>query len=340
MQSLQPSFILHLQKGKFAMSDAPIVITDCNHANVNAEKAVFEAAGIPWKLLQCKTGDDLIANCQGAVAACNQRAPFTEKVFAALPELKMVVRYGDGVDNIDLEAATRYGVQVCNVPDYGTSEVANHALAMMLAITRKICQANEQVRAGRWTYTEMVPIQHLSNMTIGVIGLGRIGLAFAKRVHALGCKVIGFDIFTDHVKGDPECSFIELTSEDDVLERADLLSLHCSLNSQDAGLMNAETFAKMKPGAMFINVTRGGLVDERALADVLTSGHLSAAALDVTAKEPLPMDSPLRTAPNILITPHMAWYSVQAESNLKTRCAEEAVRGVRGEKPRNPVNKL
>ena len=104
--------------------------------------------------------------------------------------------------------------------------------------------------------------------------------------------------------------------------------------------MNAETFAKMKPGAMFINVTRGGLVDEKALAGVLTSGHLSAAALDVTAKEPLPMDSPLRTAPNILITPHMAWYSVQAESNLKTRCAEEAVRGVRGEKPRNPVNKL
>ena len=322
------------------MADALIVITDCNHINIDAEKAVFEAAGIPWKLFQCRTEDDLIANCQGAVAACNQRAPFTEKVFAALPELKMVVRYGDGDDNVDLEAATRHGVQVCNVPDYGTSEVANHALAMMLAITRKICQANEQVREGRWTYREMVPIQHLSNMTIGVIGLGRIGLAFAKRVHALGCKVIGFDIFTEHLKGDPESSFIELTSEDDVIERADLLSLHCSLNSQDAGLMNAKTFAKMKPGAMFINVTRGGLVDEKALADALNSGHLSAAALDVTAKEPLPMDSPLRSAPNILITPHMAWYSVQAESNLKTRCAEEAVRGFRGEKPRNPVNKL
>lgn len=230
------------------MADALIVITDCNHVNIDAEKAVFETAGIPWKLFQCKTEDDLIANCRGAVAACNQRAPFTEKVFAALPELRMVVRYGDGVDNIDLEAATRHGVQVCNVPDYGTSEVANHALAMMLAITRKICQANEQVREGRWTYREMVPIQHLSNMTIGIIGLGRIGLAFAKRVHALGCKVIGFDIFTDHLKGDPESSFIELSSEDDVIERADLLSLHCSLNSQDAGLMNAKTFAKMKPG--------------------------------------------------------------------------------------------
>lgn len=322
------------------MADALIVITDCNHTNINAEKAVFEAAGIPWKFFQCKTEDDLIANCRGAVAACNQRAPFTEKVFAALVELKMVVRYGDGVDNIDLEAATRHGVQVCNVPDYGTSEVANHALAMMLAITRKICQANDQVRAGRWSYSEMVPIQHLSNMTIGIIGLGRIGLAFAKRVHALGCKVIGFDIFTDHIKGDPESAFIELTSEEDVIERADLLSLHCSLNSQDAGLMNAQAFAKMKSGAMLINVTRGGLVDEMALADVLRSGHLAAAALDVTAKEPLPLNSPLRTVPNIIFTPHMAWYSVQSESSLKTRCAEEAVRGVRGEKPRSPVNKL
>lgn len=322
------------------MAEALIVITDCNHANIDAEKAVFETANIPWKLFQCRTEEDLIANCQGAVSACNQRAPFTEKVFAALPDLKMVVRYGDGVDNVDLEAATRHGVQVCNVPDYGTSEVANHALAMMLAITRKICQANEQVRAGRWSYIEMVPIQHLSNMTVGVIGLGRIGLAFAKRVHSLGCKVIGFDIFTDHVKGDPECSFIELTSEEDVIGRADLLSLHCSLNSQDAGLMNAATFAQMKPGAMFINVTRGGLVDEAALADALKSGHLAAAALDVTAKEPLPMDSPLRHVPNLIITPHMAWYSVQAEHSLKTRCAEEAVRGFRGEKPRNPVNRL
>lgn len=322
------------------MADALIVITDCNHANIDAEKAVFEAAGISYRFFQCKTENDLITHCKGAIAACNQRAPFTEKVFAALPGLKMVVRYGDGVDNVDLAAATRYGVQVCNVPDYGTSEVANHALAMMLAITRKICQANDQVKAGRWSYTEMVPIQHLSNMTIGIIGLGRIGLAFAKRVHALGCKVIGFDIFTDHIKGDPESAFIELTSEEDVIERADLLSLHCSLNSQDAGLMNEEAFAKMKPGAMFINVTRGGLVDEMALADVLRSGHLAAAALDVTAREPLPMDSPLRSVPNLIITPHMAWYSVQAESNLKTRCAEEAVRGVRGEKPRSPVNRL
>ena len=248
------------------MAEAMIVITDCNHVNIDAEKAVFEAAGIPYKAFQCRTEDDLIANCKGAVSVCNQRAPFTEKVFAALPELKMVVRYGDGVDNVDLEAATRHGVQVCNVPDYGTSEVANHALALMLAITRKICQANDQVRAGRWNYAEMVPIQHLANMTVGVIGLGRIGLAFAKRVHALGCRVIGFDIFTDHVKGDPECSFIELTSEDDVIARADVLSLHCSLNAQDARMMNTESFAKMKKGAMFVNVTRGGLVEEAALA--------------------------------------------------------------------------
>lgn len=329
-----------LEKTGVLMTEAMIVITDCNHANIDEEKAVFEAAGVPYTLCQCKTEDDLIANCQGAVSVCNQRAPFTERVFAALPRLKMIVRYGDGVDNVDLEAATRHGVQVCNVPDYGTSEVANHALALMLAITRKICQANDQVRAGRWNYAEMAPIQHLANMTVGIIGLGRIGLAFAKRVHALGCRVIGFDIFTDHVKGDPDCSFIELTSEADVISRADVLSLHCSLNAQDARMMNAESFSRMKQGALFVNVTRGGLVEEEALAAALKSGHLAGAGVDVTGKEPLPMDSPLRSAPNLVITPHMAWYSVQAESNLKTRCAEEAVRGFRGEKPRCPVNKL
>ena len=163
----------------------------------------------------------------------------------------MVVRYGDGVDNVDLDAATRHGVQVCNVPDYGTSEGANHALVLMLALVRKIGQANDQVKAGRWNDAEMAPIQRVSNMTVGIIGLGRVGLAFAKRVHALGCKIIGFDIFTDHVKENPDFAFIELTSEDDVISRSDVLSLHCSLNAQDVGIMNAATFAKNEERSFF-----------------------------------------------------------------------------------------
>ncbi len=323
----------------FDMS-AQIVVTDCDHANMNEEDAVFKKAGIEWKLCQCKTEDELIANLQGAVACCNQYAKFTEKVFAALPDLKMIVRYGVGVDNVDLEAATRHGVQVCNVPDYGTFEVADQALALMMAVTRKVCAADNQVHSGGWDYAQVAPITRLSCMTVGIIGLGRIGTAFAKRVHAMDCKVIGYDVYTDHIKNNPELSFIELVSLEELYKRSDLISLHCGLNKDNEKMMNSATFAKMKKGAYLINVARGGLVNEPDLAEALKSGQIGGAGIDVTTKEPLPLDNPLHNAPNAVITPHMAWYSVQAASDLKTKCAEEAVRGVKGEKPRCPVNKL
>ncbi len=322
------------------MADAKIVITDCDHANLNEEKAVFEKAGLSWKLCQAQTEDELIEACKGAVACCNQYARFTEKVFAALPDLKLICRYGVGVDNVDLEAASRHKVAVCNVPDYGTFEVADQALTLMLAVCRKVCAADAQVKDGIWDYSKNTPITRMSCMTVGVIGLGRIGQAFAKRVHAMGCKVIGYDIYTKHVESDPELSFIELKSMDEVIKTSDLISLHCGLNKDNAKFMNKDTFAKMKRGSYLINVARGGLVNEEDLAEALKSGQLGGAGLDVTIKEPLPMDNALRQAPNLVITPHMAWYSVQAASDLKTKCAEEAVRGALGQTPRCQVNKF
>lgn len=315
-------------------------ITDCDHADIDQETAVFNKAGVPFKLLQCKTEEDLINNLQDAEVVCNQYAPFTEKVFAALPKLKMVVRYGVGVDNVDLKAATAHGVQVCNVPDYGTFEVADHALALMLELIRKPGRAYNQVREGIWDYTKVAPIPRIANLTVGIIGLGRIGSAFALRAHALGCKVIGYDICTKHVEETPELSFIELKSMDEVLAESDVISLHCGLNAGNDHFMNKENFAKMKKGALLINVARGGLVNEDDLAAALVSGHLGGAGIDVTCSEPLYDDSPLRKAPNIVITPHMAWYSVQAAIDLNRKCAEEAVRGIKGEKPRCPVNQL
>ncbi len=324
------------------MADAKIIVTDCDHANMNEEQAVFEKNNIAWKLCQSSNEDELIANLQGVVSCCNQYARFTEKVFAACPDLKGIVRYGVGVDNIDLEAATRHGVQVCNVPDYGTFEVADHALALMMSVTRGIVKANKQVQNGGWDYAEMAPLMRLSCMTVGIVGLGRIGIAFAKRVHALGCKVIGYDVYTKHVEENPELSFIETKPLDEVLHTADLVSLHCGLNKDNAEMMNAATFAKMKKGAVLINVARGGLVNEADLAAALKSGQLGGAGIDVTQKEPLPLDNPLHQAdvPNLVLTPHMAWYSVQAASDLKTKCAEEAVRIALGQPARCPVNKL
>ena len=245
---------------------AKIYITDCDHDNINEETAVFEKAGVPFELVQCKTEDDLIAKLQDATAVCNQYAPFTEKVFAALPNLKMVVRYGVGVDNVDLDAATRHGVQVCNVPDYGTFEVADHALSLMLELIRKVGKANAEVRAGIWDYARYIPVRRISTLRNGL----------SKRVHALGCKVIAYDINYDHAKHDHELGFVELCdSLDDVLSRADVISLHCGLNADNQHFMNKANFAKMKQGSFFINVSRGGLVNEPDLAEAVASGHLT-----------------------------------------------------------------
>ncbi len=323
------------------MSNVQIVITDNDHSDIDEERKVFEAAGVSYKLEQCKTEEDLIEKCQGAVAVLNQYARFTEKVFAALPDLKCVVRYGVGVDNVDLEAASRHQVYVCNVPDYGTREVADQALALFMEVTRKAGKASEQVKAGIWDYTQVAPITRLATYTVGIIGLGRIGCEFAKRAHALGCKVIGYDIDYTYVNTLPELSFVEhKNSLDEVLAESDVISLHCGLNADNASFMNKEAFAKMKDGVIFLNVSRGGLVNEADLAAALTEGKIGAAGIDVTCREPLEDESPLRKAPNILITPHMAWYSVEAAIDLNRKCAEEAVRAVKGEKLRSPVNKF
>lgn len=317
-----------------------IVITDCDHANIDEETKVFNEANVSFALHQCKTEQDLIDQCKGAVAAVNQYAPFTEKVFAALPDLKVVVRYGVGVDNVDLEAATKHGVQVCNVPDYGTFDVADHATSLMLELCRKVGYADSLVKSGVWDYAKVAPIRRLSTYTVGIIGLGRIGLAFAKRAHAFGCPVIGYDICTKKALSTPEYSFIKVVSKEELFAQADIISLHCNLTHDNDKFMNKEAFAQMKKGAIFLNVSRGGLVNEDDLADSLISGHLGAAGIDVTCHEPLENESKLRKAPNIVITPHMAWYSVEAASDLKTKSAEEAVRAVKGEKLRCPVNQL
>lgn len=316
-----------------------ILICDCDHKSVDAERAVFEDAGVDFKWLHCRTEEEVIAQCQGAVCLLNQYAPMNEKVFSALPSLKMIARYGVGVDTVKLADATKYGIQVCNVPDYGMNEVADHAIALMLALVRKVCLLSNRTREGVWDYTESIPIHRLSTMTVGLVGTGRIGIEFAKRVHAFGCKIAAYDtLYPQAGRTYPE--FIEYRSSlDELLQEVDVLSLHCSLTEENAGMMNTDTFAKMKDGSFFINVSRGGLVNEQDLNDAIVSGKLAGAALDVVAKEP-PENSPLLHHANVIITPHVAWYSEEAAQELKRKCAQEAVRFLKGEPVHYPVNKL
>lgn len=318
-----------------------VMWTDCDHTSLKEEEETFQAAGITdYKIAQCKTQEDVIAQCKGAIVLLNQYTPLDETVFKNLPEVKFIVRYGVGVDNVDLKAATKYGVQVCNVPDYGTFEVADQAFALMMACVRKIVKANDEIKNLIWDFSNMAPIHRLSTCTVGVYGLGRIGKAFAKRIQAFGCRVLGYDIDENALKGFDGYDFIELVSKEELLKNSDVVSLHCGLNPENRFFMNKSCFDLMKEGSYFINVSRGGLVNEDDLAQALISGHLGGAGIDVTCIEPLPENSPLRKAPNLIMSPHIAWYSVESASDLKRKCAEEAVRAITGQKVRCPVNKL
>lgn len=317
------------------MENPKIIICDCDHKDVETEKAIFDAAGMDFKWLHCTTQEAVIEQCQGAVCFLNQYTRMDRKIFEAIPTLKFIVRYGVGVDNVNLEDATEYGVQVCNVPDYGTNEVADQALALVLSLTRKTYMIGNMTKAGVWNYIESVPVHRLSTRTVGIIGAGRIGQAFAHRVHALGCKVIAYDVNPDKQLPD----FVERKATmDEVLAEADILSLHCGLDPTTKGMMNDETFGKMKDGAYFINVARGGLVDEDALERALSSGKLSGAGIDVVCAEPLSKDSPLFRHENVVVTPHMGWYSEESAVELNRKCAEETVRFLTGEPVHYPVN--
>lgn len=317
-----------------------IIICDCDHKDVDTEKAVFDAAGMDFRWLHCMSQDEVIEQCQGAVCFLNQYVRMDEKIFKAIPSLRMVVRYGVGVDNVNLADATRYGVQICNVPDYGTNEVADQALALMLSLTRKTYMIGNMTRAGVWNYIESVPVHRLSTRTVGILGVGRIGAAFARRVHTLGCRVVAYDVrYGESGRVFPD--FIEFKpTMDEVLAQADILSLHCALTEESRGMMNAVAFSKMKEGAFFINVARGGLVDEDALEGALSSGRLAGAGIDVVNAEPLSGESPLFRHENVVVTPHMGWYSEESAEELNRKCAEEVVRFLRGEAVRCPVNQL
>ena len=314
-----------------------IIISDCDHDLMSVEERLFAESGLSYTHLACRTEDEVIDQCRGAAIIMNQYAPFTTRVFAALePDLKLIVRYGVGVDNIDLDAATQSRVQVCNVPDYGMHEVSDHALGLMLALVRKLAFITELTRSGDWDYRRSIPVRRLGSLTVGVVGVGRIGGLFARKASALGCRVIGTDPrYPDLVRQHPELAFV---SFDGLLAELDVISIHCPLTPETRNLFGADTLGRMKPTALLINTARGGIIDEAALADALARDAIGGAAIDTVALEPLAADTPLRRHANCLVTPHMAWYSEESAEELNRKVAEEAIRFAKGEAVRYPVN--
>jgi len=316
------------------MEKLKIAITDCDHDNNDMEKKVVTDAGFELEIFQCKTSEEVIEKCKGIPVLINQYVQITEKVFEALPELKLVVRYGVGVNNVDLVAASKHGVQVCNVPDYGMNEVADQAFAMMMALTRKVVLNNRLVREGTWDYSLSIPIFRYNVQTIGIVGIGRIGKEFAKRANSLGARIIACDPVRE-----PIPDYVELVSFEELVKQSDIISIHCPADN-NIDMFDEKVFDQMKNTAYLINVSRGGIVNEAALNDALENKKIAGAALDVAVQEPIDTNSPLLKHENFLISPHMAWYSEEAALELKRKVAEESVRFAKGEKVHYPVNKL
>lgn len=313
-----------------------VYITDCDHDSIDIEKRVFADAGMEVTLCNAKTEDEVINQCSDGDIFIVQYAKITKKVMDAIPSLKYIVRYGVGVDTIDLPEATKHGIQVGNVPDYGMNEVADHAIALLLSLKRKVVMMNENTKKNKWDYQKSIPIHRFSEQTVGVVGLGRIGRNFASKVHALGFRVIGYD---PYFKKSDEYSYIDSVSLEEVINDSDAISLHIPSDG-NINLFNYDTFKKMKNSAVIINVARGGIINEKDLDKALSNEEIAGAGIDCMENEPVPSSNKLFEHDNLIVTPHMAWYSEEAASELKRKVAEESVRFSKGEKIHYPINKL
>jgi D-3-phosphoglycerate dehydrogenase len=312
-----------------------VVITDCDHPSVDPERRVLAGHGVELRVLDCRTPREVAEQAGDADVLVNQYVPVTAEVLDALPACRLVVRYGVGVDNVDLQAATRRGVWVANVPDYGREEVADHTLALGLALLRGVAVLDRSVRDGTWDVAPARPLRRLATLTWGVVGCGAIGTAVAGRAAGLGMTVLGYDLAA--VRSGPP---IRRASLEELLGRADLVSLHAALTPESRHLMGASALARMRPTAYLVNTARGGLVDGAALLDALDCGALAGAALDVLEREPPDgLGWELVRHPRVVATPHAAWYSEESFLTLKTEVAREALRVLEGGEPRCPVNR-
>lgn len=311
-----------------------VLVTDYDFPEIELERGIFREAGVEFSHAQCRSEDELIAAARDADALLLQYAPVTDRVLGALPRLGLVSRYGAGFDTVDTAACARHGVWVANSPDYGVGEVATHALAMALALVRHLALYDRDVRAGRWSYLSGGQIRRASDMTVGVLGLGRIGKRFAHLARNCFANVIACDPYI--IDGDFP-AYVERVDLQPLFERADVVSLHVPLNDETRGMVGSELLGCMKPGSFLVNTARGAVVDADAVVRALDDGQLDGAALDVLPKEPPAADHALVKHPRALLTPHAAFYSTEAEIELRRKAALNVVQWATTGRPMYPV---
>ncbi|HYH41968.1 MAG TPA: C-terminal binding protein [Burkholderiales bacterium] len=315
---------------------AKVVLTDYVWESLEVEKTTL--AGLAELVpLQTKTPDQFIAEAADCDALLNTYAgPITADVMAKMPKCKIIARYGIGVDTIDLDAATAAGIIVTNNPTYCIEEVAEHTMALLLAAARKVAFYDRMVRAGRWEVPPGKPLFRLDGSTIGLVGFGNIARAVALRAAAFGMNVLYSDPFVKQDQYDVPGDSVSL---DELLSQSDFVSIHPPLMPQTRKMISDDAFGKMKKTAWIVNCSRGPIIDTDALVRALDAKKIAGAALDTTDPEPLPNPHPLRDRDNVIINPHVAWYSEQAMVGLQAGAPGEVRRVLTGEWPVNVVNR-
>jgi D-3-phosphoglycerate dehydrogenase len=317
------------------MSRPLIAVTDSVFPSLEPAFAVLKRVDPEVRLAQSTQGDDILAVARDADAVLVTYAKLPGELLRQLKRCKVIGRFGLGVDNIDIKTAAELGIVVTYVPDYCLQEVSDHTMALILALARKVPFANALVQSGRWEMPAVVPLRRLEGLTLGLVGFGNIPRRVAPKARAFGFNVVASDPYApaEIMRG----LGVRPASFEELLAVSDYVSIHAPLTPETRGLFNADTFGKMKQGAYLINTARGPLIDEPALIAALDSGKLGGAALDVVAAEPLSANSRLLGRVNVILTPHTAFYSVEALEELQTKCASDVARVLSGEKPVYPV---
>ncbi|MBP1949775.1 C-terminal binding protein [Virgibacillus litoralis] len=319
------------------MNTFKVVITDNNYDTIAPEIELLESIGAEVVSAQCKTEKEVIQAAKDADGIISQYAPISRKVIEQLTNCKVVSRYGIGYDVIDVDAATEKGILVCNVTDYCIEEVSDHAFALLMASARKITEQDKAVRRGVWDYKVTAPIYRLSNQVLGLVGFGNIPQLLAKKAQAFGLRVIAHDPFIPvHTAEQLDVELVDLST---LCERSDFISVHAPLNEQTKGMIGKEQFKQMKEQAFLINTSRGPVVDEQALIEALSDNAITGAALDVLETEPIDFNDPLLSLENVILSAHIAWNSMEAELELKSKAAQNVADVLTGYYPTYLVNK-
>jgi len=312
-----------------------VAITDSDYESHDIERGILSKIGTELVEFQCRTEDEVVRFCSDADGLLVQYAPITRRVLESL-SAKVITRYGIGVDNIDVKAATERNILVTNVV-YDVTDVAEHTLSLILSLVRRIPWIRSSTRAGEWDWRMWQPIERLKGKAIGIIGFGRIGRQVAQRLRGFEAELIAYDpyvppeVFKEHR--------VERVDFETLLKRSQIVTIHVALTGETRHMIGEEELKKMRRDAFLVNVSRGGIVDEKALYKALKKGWISGAGLDVLESEPPKRGNPLLSLGNIVLTPHMAWYSTSSLTEIQEKAAEDVARALTGQIPLHLVNK-